>query len=116
MSVADCYLHTFINYNSVIDNAIVNCCTILRYFELTSMAKAKTVSAKVVKMRNRHANGARANGSIWSSQRLQEWAAAKEGEPAFVPKLKRMLLTMIREGKAVPDGTDGEGNPTFTFK
>ena len=69
-----------------------------------------------MRMRKSHVNGVRRNGAQWSDQRLQEWAARNEGEPMFVSKLKRMLLTMIKEGKAMPDGTDKEGNPTFSFK
>jgi hypothetical protein len=73
-------------------------------------------STKVVKMRSRQLNGDRRNGAKWSDQRLQQWATRKEGEPAFMYELKRMLLRMIREGKVKPDGTDRQGNPTFSFK
>ena len=80
------------------------------------MAKRTLQGPKVMKMRKSHVNGVRRNGAEWSDQRLQQWATRKEGEPVFMYRLKRMLLTMIREGKVKPDGTDTEGNPTFSFK
>lgn len=80
------------------------------------MAKERVSTAKIVKMRKGQLNGFRRNGAQWSDQRLQQWATRKEGEPAYMHRLKRMLLTMISEGKVKPDGTDKEGNPTFSFK
>ena len=80
------------------------------------MAKEKVSGAKIMKMRRGQLNGFRRNGAQWTDQRLQQWATRKEDEPAFMYRLKRMLLTMIREGKVKPDGTDKEGNPTFSFK
>ena len=56
------------------------------------------------------------DGSEWPEERLAVWAAPRPEEPGIELELRRTLLVMFREGTAVPDGTDGEGNPTFRFK
>lgn len=80
------------------------------------MVKVHAFSRKPLKKQKPGGTAFSPNNSEWSDERLQEWAEPREGEPPFMGKLKQMLLTMIREGKAAPDGTDREGNPTFSFK
>jgi len=80
------------------------------------MVKVHTFSRKPLKSQKPGCTVSPLNNSEWSDERLQKWAEPREDEPPFMGKLKQMLLTMIREGKAAPDGTDREGNPTFSFK
>lgn len=56
------------------------------------------------------------DGSEWPEERLAAWAAPRPQEGGLVQQLKRTLLIMVRQGTAIPDGTDAEGNPTFRFK
>lgn len=56
------------------------------------------------------------DGSEWPEERLAAWAAPRPEESRIELELRRTLLAMIREGTAVADGTDGQGNPTFRFK
>lgn len=55
------------------------------------------------------------DGSEWPEERLTAWAAPRPREPGIEQELRRTLLVMYRQGTAVPDGTDAEGNPTFRF-
>ena len=55
------------------------------------------------------------SGSEWPEERLVAWAAPRAEEPRIEMELRRTLLFMFREGTAIPDGTDSDGNPTFRF-
>lgn len=56
------------------------------------------------------------NGSEWPEERLTDWARPRPDEPRIEQELRRTLLFLVKQGSAIPDGTDAEGNPTFSFK
>lgn len=56
------------------------------------------------------------DGSEWPEERLAAWAAAKPEGSRMERELRRTLLLMFKQGMALPDGTDGDGNPTFRFQ
>ena len=68
------------------------------------------------KMRKCREQNLPTDGSEWPHDRLKAWAAPRPQDSLVEAHLRQMLLSMCAQGKAVPDGTDAEGNPTFRFR